>query len=119
MSHFNVPIWGAPNGIPEGSDFTLEAKLTRGGALDTASVTSSGTFTLTVSDSVLNAGIALLTAEAVDAFTTATGLAVWNITDAQSSGWEAGTYNGDIRLVDSGGTISYWPVSLIVRTPRG
>ncbi len=118
MSHFNVPQWGGPYGIPEGSDFTLEAKLTRNGALDTAGVTGSGTITLTISDSILNAGVALLTDEAADSFTEATGLAVWNITDTQSSGWAAGTYGGDIKLVDSGGTITYWPVSMVVRTAR-
>lgn len=110
--------WGEPGGVPEGSDFTLEAVLTVNGALSTGLVTSSGTFTLTVSDSVLNGGTALLAGEASDSVTTATGLVKWNIADTQSSAWEAGVYNGDIKLVDSGGIITYWPVSLKVREAR-
>lgn len=113
--------WGGPDGIPEGSDFRLESVLTRNGAKDTAGVTSSGTYTVTVSDSVLNAGVALLADEASDSkVQIATGLLVsWQITDAQSSGWAAGTYQGDIKLVDSGGTITYWPVSMMTREVRG
>lgn len=111
-------IWGLPDGVPEGSDFTLEAVLTVNGALNTSLVTSSGTFTLTVSDSVLNGGTALLSDEASDSFTTATGLVKWAIADTQSSAWEAGTYDGDIKLVDSGGIITYWPVALKVREVR-
>ena len=110
--------WGEPLGIPEGSDFRLEAKLTVHGATDTSRVTSSGTFTPTVSDSVLNGGVALLTDEASDSKTTATGLVAWEITDTQSSGWEAGTYNGDVKGVSSAGTILYWPVTLKVREAR-
>lgn len=110
--------WGEPLGIPEGTDFTLEAKLTVHGATDTSRVTSSGTFTLWVSDSVLNGGTPLLTNETSDSVVTATGVVKWNITDAQSSGWAAGLYNGDVKLVDSGGFILAWPVSLRVREPR-
>lgn len=110
--------WGEPDGVPEGSDFDLIAYLTVEGAKDTARVTSSGTFTLTVSDSVLNGGTALLTDEASDSVVTATGRIKWSITDAQSSAWEAGTYNGDIKCVDSGSLVTYWPVSLKVREPR-
>lgn len=110
--------WGEPDGIPEGSDFRLEAKLTVHGATDTSRVTSSGTFTLTVSDSVLNSGTALLTDETSDSETTATGLIAWEITDTQSSAWEAGTYFGDIKCVDSNALITYWPVSIKIREAR-
>jgi hypothetical protein len=104
--------------VPVGSDFTLEAVLTLDGALSPSRVTSSGTFRLTVSDSVLNGGSALLTDRLSDSVTASAGLVKWNITDSQSSGWEAGTYDGDIKLVDSGGTITYWPVSLKVRAVK-
>lgn len=110
--------WGEPEGVPEGSDFDLVAYLTVEGAIDTARVTSSGTFTVTVSDSVLNGGTALLADEASDSVTTATGKVLWSITDTQSSAWEAGTYNGDIKCVDSGLLVTYWPVSLKVREAR-
>ena len=113
--------WSAPLGIPEGTDFTLEATLTVNGANNTSTVTSSGAYALTVSDSVLNGGVALLTAQA-GTFSTSvisTGLATWAITDALSSGWEAGTYTGDIKLTASGGLISQFPISLTVREARG
>ena len=110
--------FGEPLGIPEGSDFTLEAKLTIHGATDTSRVSSSGTFTMWVSDSVLNGGTALLTNESADSVVTTTGVVKWNITDAQSSGWEAGLYNGDIKLVDSGSLVTIWPISMRVREPR-
>lgn len=111
-------VWGEPLGVPEGADITLEAKLTINGVVDTARVTSSGTKTLWVSDSVLNGGVALITNEGSDSFVVSTGVAKWNITDTQSSGWEAGYYEGDIKLVDSGGLITIWPVALRVRSPR-
>ena len=110
-------VWGFPDGIPEGSDFTLEAKLTVNGVTDTTRVTSSGTFTLTFSDSVLNGGVDLLTDETSDSKSN-TGLIKWNITDAQSSGWEAGTYDGDVKCVDSGSLITYWPVGIVIREAR-
>ena len=109
--------WGEPDGIPEGSDFTLEAKLTVNGVTDTTRVTSSGTFTLTISDSVLNGGTALLSDEASDSKSN-TGLIKWAITDTQSSAWEAGTYFGDIKCVDSGSLITYWPVSIKIRAAK-
>ncbi len=120
MSHVNFTIWGEPDGIPEGSDFRLEAVLTRNGASDSGTINSSGTFTLTVSDSVLNAGTALLTDEASDSTSliTAGTLVAWEITDTQSSAWEAGTYNGDIKLSDSAASITFWPIRLTVRTAR-
>ncbi len=113
-------IWGWPDGIPEGSDFRLESVLTLNGAKSSQLVTSSGTYTLTISDSVLNGGTALLTDEASDSTTlvNAGTRVAWEITDAQSSGWEAGTYKGDIKLVDSGGKITYWPVTYISREAR-
>ena len=110
--------WAVPFGVAEGSDFKLSAKMLNNGALDTSGFTSSGTWTVTISDSVLNGGSALLTAEASDSFTKATGLAEWSITDAQSAGWQAGTYNGDIKLVDSASLVHYFPVSLKVRTAQ-
>ena len=111
-------LWGGTDGVPEGSDFTLEALLTVSGATDTSVTTSSGTYTLTISDSALNAGVDLLTDEASDTFNTTTFITGWNITDTQSSSWEAGVYNGDIKLVDSGGLIRYWPVSMKVRSSK-
>lgn len=110
--------WGEPDGVPEGSDFTLEAVLTLDGALAPTRVTSSGAFTMTVSDSILNGGTALLTDETSDSVVASVGLVKWNITDTQSDNWEAGTYHGDIKLVDSGGSITYWPVSLKVRAAK-
>lgn len=111
-------VWGQPLGIPEGTDFTLEAILTIAGQVDTARVSASATITLTVSDSVLNGGTALLSDEASDSFTKAAGLVKWNITDTQSSGWEPGTYDGDIKSVDSNGAITMWPVGLQTREAR-
>lgn len=110
--------WGEPDGVPEGSDFALEALLTVNGATNTGFVTSSGTFTLTVQDSVLNGGVALLTDRTSDSVTTSIGKVRWEITDSQSSAWEAGTYQGDIKCVDSGTIITYWPVSLKVRSVK-
>lgn len=110
--------WGGDLGIPEGSDFTLEAKLTVNGVTDTSRVTSSGTFTLWISDSVLNGGTALLSNEAADSVATTTGVVKWEITDAQSSGWEGGLYNGDVKGVDSASNILIWPVSIRIREPR-
>jgi hypothetical protein len=107
--------WAVPFGVAEGSDFKLAATILNQGAVSSASFTSSGTWTVTISDSVLNGGVALLTAEASDSFTTATGLAEWSITDTQSAGWAAGTYNGDIKVVDSGALVTYFPISLKVR----
>ena len=107
--------WAVPFGVAEGSDFKLAATILNQGAVSSASFTSSGTWTVTISDSVLNGGVALLTAEASDSFTTATGLVEWSITDTQSAGWAAGTYNGDIKVVDSGALVTYFPISLKVR----
>lgn len=89
--------WGEPFGVPEGSDFRLEAILRSAGALDTVNFTSSGTVTLSVSDSVLNGGVALLTDVAASSFNPATGLVKFAVTQSTSDGWEAGDYNGDIK----------------------
>jgi len=110
--------WGFPHGIHEGSDFALEAVLTINGAKDSDLVTSSGTYTLSVQSSVLNAGTALLADEGSDSTVViGSGTKVrWEITDTQSSGWEAGEYPGDVKLVDSGGSITYWSCTMKVRT---
>ena len=107
--------WGEPDGIPEGSDFSLEAVLTVNGAIAPSQVTSSGAITLSVENTV-EPIIPLLIDEVRDAVDAPSGLVRWNITAAQSSAWPAGTFNGDIKLIDSGGTITYWPVSLKIRS---
>ena len=104
--------WGLPYGVPEGSDFRLSAIVTNNGSV----LGSTGTWTLTISDSVLNGGTALLTDEASDSVTIASGFVAWDILDTQSADWESGDYNGDIKLVDSGAFIRYFPVSLKVRS---
>ncbi len=101
-------IWGGPDGVPAGADLSLEAVLTIDGAVNPSQVTSSGTFSLSI-------GSSLLIDEAADAVTSSDGLVKWDITSIQSSPWVAGTHEGDIKLVDSGGAVSYWPVSLQVR----
>ena len=118
MTHVNFAVWGDPEGIPEGSDFRLEAVLTRNGAKDSAVLSTSATYTLQISDSVLNGGVALLTDEASDSVSVVGSgtLVAWEITDAQSSGWEAGTYGGDIKVTDTTGAIAYFPITMKVRT---
>ena len=110
--------WAVPFGVAEGSDFKLAATMLSHGAVDSVNFTSSGTWTVTISDSVLNGGSALLSAETSDSFTKNTGLAEWAITDTQSAGWAAGTYNGDIKVVDSGALVTYFPISLKVRVAQ-
>lgn len=110
--------WAVPFGVAEGSDFKLAATMLNHGAVDSVNFTSSGTWTVTVSDSVLNSGTALLSAETSDSFSKNTGLAEWSITDTQSVGWASGTYNGDIKLVDSGALVHYFPISLKVRVAQ-
>jgi hypothetical protein len=58
----------------------------------------------------------LLTDEVSDAVNPPIGLVTWNITAAQSASWPVGIFDGDIKLVDSGGAITYWPVTLKVRS---
>ena len=111
--------WTAPFGVAEGSDFSLVATVLNKGAVDAVNFTDSGTWTLTVSDSVLNGGTALLSAQAASSsFVKLTGKATWNITDTISNGWATGTYNGDIKVVDSGALVTYFPISLKVREAR-
>lgn len=107
-------LWGEPDGIPEGSDVSLEAVLTVNGVIAPAKVTSSGTYTLSIENTVQPV-VPILADETSDAFTASSGLVRWDITAAQSALWPAGTFNGDIKLVDSGGAITYWPVTLKVR----
>jgi len=108
--------WAVPFGVAEGSDFKLVATVLNQGAVDNVNFTDSGTWTLTVSDSVLNGGSALLSAQAVSSsFVKLTGKATWAISDTASVGWAAGTYNGDIKVVDSGALVTYFPISLKVR----
>ena len=107
--------WGDPDGIPEGSDFSLEAVLTVNGALTPSQVTSSGAFTLSIENTVVPV-LPIFTDEASDVVNASLGLVRWNITALQSAAWPAGTFDGDIKLVDSGGLITYWPVSLRIRS---
>ncbi len=107
--------WGDPDAIPEGSDVSLEAVLTVNGAISPSQITSSGTFTVSIENTVLPIQT-ILTDELSDAVIASAGLVRWDITSAQTSGWPAGTFDGDIKLVDSGGTITYWPVSLRIRS---
>ena len=112
---------GGSTGVPEGATFVLETVLLIDGNTDSGHITSSGTVSLTVSDSVLNAGTALITDKASTTFTQGTGLALFKITNTESNGWESGTYNGDVKYAsDSGGTSRsfYWPLKLTVREAR-
>lgn len=107
--------WGDPNGVPEGSDFSLEAVLTVNDVIAPSQVTSSGAFTLSV-ENTIQPILPLLTDEASDAVNGSLGLVRWDITAVQSTDWPAGTFNGDVKLVDSGGSTTYWPVSLRIRS---
>ncbi len=108
-------VWGEPDGIAAGSDVSLEAILTVDGAIVPSQVTSSGIYTLSV-ENLVQPLQTILIDEPNDAVTASSGLVRWDITSVQSSSWSAGTFNGDIKLVDSGGSITYWPVSLRVRS---
>lgn len=107
-------LWGDPDGVPEGSDVSLEAVLTIDGAIAQSQVTSSGIYSVSVENTVQPLQT-ILTDELSDVVTASTGLVRWNITSLQTAVWPAGTFDGDIKLVDSGGTITYWPVSLRIR----
>lgn len=107
-------LWGDPDGVPKGSDVALEAVLTVDGAVAPSQVTSSGIYSLSI-ENTAQAFPTILTDELSDVVTASSGLVRWNITAVQSSSWSAGTFSGDIKLVDSGGTITYWPVSVRVR----
>ena len=132
MASSNGPVWrahldakrpagifGGKAGIPEGSAFVMESVLLVDGNTDSGNVTSSGTVTVTVSDSVLNAGVDLLTDKSAASLTQTTGLAVFKVTQAESSGWESGTYNGDVKYPSRNASRTiYWPLKLTVREAR-
>ena len=101
--------------MPAGADVALEAVLTVDGAASPQQATSSGVYTLSIENTVSPLQ-SILTDELSDAFTASSGLARWNITDTQTSVWPAGTFDGDIKMVDSGGSITYWPVSIKIRS---
>ncbi len=108
-------VWGDPDGVPAGSDVSLEAVLTIDGAISPQQVTSSGAYTVSI-DNTVQPMQTILTDEPSDAVTASAGLVRWNIAAVQTSSWIAGTFDGDIKLVDSGGSVTYWPVSLKVRS---
>lgn len=108
-------LWGEIDGVAKGSDVALEAVLTVDGAIAPSQVTSSGIYSVSLQTATQPAQ-SLLTDELSDVVTASSGLVRWNITSAQTATWTVGTSNGDIKLVDSGGTITYWPVSLRVRS---
>ncbi len=108
-------IWGDPDGIPEGSDVALEAVLTVDGAIAPSQVTSSGIYSVSIENTVQPLQT-ILTDELSDVVTSSLGLVRWDITAVQTASWPMGTFDGDIKLVDSGGSITYWPVSLRVRS---
>lgn len=105
--------WGGELGVPEGSDFTLEATLQQNGATDSSAL-SSATVTVSLSDTHIGGSTTILSDRGTDSFNGVK--AVWDITDSQSSGWAAKTYHGDIKAVLSGGEIRYWPVALRTRS---
>ena len=100
--------WGEPDGIPEGSDFRVELLVSLNGG--SSGATSSGTYTLSVQDSVLNGGTAVLADEASDSKSTVNGrtLVAWEILDSQTAATEAGVYPTDVKLVDSATLIRYF-----------
>jgi len=96
-------IWGAPQGIPEGSDFNLVAELTVNGV--DVFPSSSGSEVLSLRDSTDTTGSVFR--------------ATWTITDAVSNGWASDSailYHGDIRVTDSAALIHYYPVGLLMRS---
>ena len=113
MADVQRKMWGGELGIPEGSDFTLEADLLQHGATDTGAL-AGATVTLSLSDTWSGGTTTILTDEATDSFNGSR--AVWNITDSQSDGWSEKEFRGDIKAVLSGGEIRYWPVALKVRS---
>ena len=111
-------IWGAPQGIPEGSDFSLVAELTVNGV--DVFPSSSGSEVLSLRDSTDTSASLILT-DAASASTDTTGSvfrATWTITDAVSNGWASDSailYHGDIRVTDTAALIHYYPVGLLMR----
>ncbi len=108
-------LWGEPDGVPKGSDVAFEAILAIDGAIAPSQVTSSGIYSLSFQTATQPAQT-FVADELSDVVTASAGLVRWNITAVQTATWPAGTFDGDIKLVDSGGTITYWPVSLRVRS---
>jgi hypothetical protein len=112
-------IWGAPQGIPEGSDFNLVAELTVNGV--DVFPSSSGSEVLSLRDSTDTSASLILT-DAASASTDITGSvfrATWTITDAVSNGWASDSaivYHGDIKVTDSAALIHYYPVGLLMRS---
>ena len=112
-------IWGAPQGIPEGSDFSLVAELTVNGV--DVFPSSSGSEVLSLRDSTDTSASLILT-DAASASTDTTGSvfrATWTITDAVSNGWASDSailYHGDIRVTDSAALIHYYPGGLLMRS---
>ncbi len=112
-------IWGAPQGIPEGSDFSLVAELTVNGV--DVFPSSSGSEVLSLRDSTDTSASLILT-DAASASTDTTGSvfrATWTITDAVSNGWASDSailYHGDIKVTDSAALIHYYPVGLLMRS---
>lgn len=107
-------LWGERDGVAKGSDVALEAVLTVNGAVATSQVTSSGVYSVSI-ENPSQPVQTLLADELSDVVTASSGLVRWNITSVQTATWPIGTFDGDIKLVDSGGTITYWPVSVRVR----
>ena len=113
-------IWGAPQGIPEGSDFSLVAELTVNGVNDTKLYNSISNYVLSLRDSTDTSASLILTDLASSAADTTSPVlrVTWNITDAQSNGWASDSaivYHGDIRVPDTAALIHYYPVGLLMR----
>lgn len=111
-------IWGWPDGIPEGSDFRLQAELTINGIRDTT--LEGGTYVLNLRDANNSAATTIL----IDRATSTTDSAApfyrvtWDIEDSISNGWAADSatlYHGDIRGTLADLRVMYWPVGLLMR----
>ena len=112
-------VWGEPDGIPEGSNFRLEAELLMNGVNDTA--VGLATIVLNLRDANNSAATTILIDEATDSVLT-TGQyirAAWDIGNVQSNGWATDSnvlYHGNIRATMAAGDtrIFYWPVGLLM-----
>ena len=112
-------IWGAPQGIPEGSDFSLVAELTVNGVNDTKLY--GGTNVLSLRNSTDTSDSLILTDLVSSAanITSPIFRVTWDITDATSNGWASDSaivYHGDIKVTDSAARIHYYPVGLLMRS---
>ena len=112
-------IWGAPQGIPEGSDFSLVAELTVNGVNDTKLY--GGTNVLSLRNSTDTSDSLILTDLVSSAanITSPIFRVTWDITDATSNGWASDSaivYHGDIKVTDSAALIHYYPVGLLMRS---